>query len=263
MLAFLYALVCYPVSAILWCWYRAFGAVLDPAGGLSWALAVVFLVLTLRVLLVRLALVQLRSGRALAGLQPEIRTLRERHGGDRAALAAAVQKLQRDRGVSPLGGCLPALAQVPVFLGLLHVLHGLTGGGSDYVFGPADVAAFGQARLLGAPLGAYVRMPAAELAGFGVDRWQVAAVAIPLAALAALATYLTSRHALRRTPPADPLTRPLTLYAFPVGALLGGTLFPFPVVILLYWLANNACTAVQQRALHRHLDRAGPGGQAT
>jgi len=259
MLASLYALVCYPVSAILWCWHHAFGAVLDPAGGLSWALAVVFLVLTLRVLLVRLALVQLRSGRALAGLQPEIRALRERHGADRAALAAAVQKLQRDRGVNPLGGCLPALAQVPVFLGLLHVLRGLTGGGSDYVFGPADVAAFGRARLFGAPLGAYLRMPAEQLVAYGVDRWQVAAVAIPLAALAALATYLTSRHALRRTPPGDPLTRPLTLYAFPAGALLGGTVFPFPVVILLYWLANNAWTALQQPALHRHLDRAAGG----
>ena len=45
MLASLYALVCYPVSTILWCWHRAFGAVLDPAGGLSWALAVVFVVL--------------------------------------------------------------------------------------------------------------------------------------------------------------------------------------------------------------------------
>jgi YidC/Oxa1 family membrane protein insertase len=90
MLADLYALVCYPVSAILWCWHRAFGAVLDPADGLSWALAVVFLVLTLRVLLVRLTLVQLRSGRALTAVQPEIRVLRERYGTDRAALAAAV-----------------------------------------------------------------------------------------------------------------------------------------------------------------------------
>jgi YidC/Oxa1 family membrane protein insertase len=60
--------------------------------------------------------------------------------------------------------------------------------------------------LFGAPLGAYLRMPAEQLAAYGVDRWQVAAVTIPLAALAALATYLTSRHALRRTPPGDPLT---------------------------------------------------------
>lgn len=257
MLASLYALACYPVSAILWFWYRLAGTVLDPAGGASWALAVVLLVFTLRALLVPLALTQLRSARAMARVQPEIRALREKHRGDRQAFAVELQKLQRERGVSPLGGCLPALAQLPVFLGLLHVLHGFTAGGTDYVFGAVDVAAFRGARLLSAPLAAYVRMPAPQLAAYGGDRWQVAAVAVPLAALAALATYLTSRHALRRTPPADPqsaLVGRLTLWLLPAGALVGGVLFAFPVVILLYWLANNAWTAAQQALLHRHLD---------
>jgi YidC/Oxa1 family membrane protein insertase len=253
-LAPLYALVCYPVSAILWFWYRLAGTVLDPAGGACWALAVVLLVFTLRALLVPLALAQLRSTRAMARVQPEIRALREKHRGDRQAFAVELQKLQRERGVSPLGGCLPALAQLPVFLGLLHVLNGFTAGGTDYVFGAADVAAFRGARLFSTPLAAYVRMPADLLARYGVDRWQVAAIAIPLAALAALATYLTSRHALRRTPPADSrsaLVGRLTLWLLPAGALLGGILFAFPVVILLYWLANNAWTAVQQVVLDR------------
>ncbi len=260
MLAPLYALVCYPVSALLWTWHRLSGAVLDPAGGASWALAVVFLVLTLRALLIPLALAQLRSARAMAGLQPQIAALRTKHRGDRQALGVALQTLQREHGVSPLGGCLPALAQLPVFLGLLHVLHGFTAGGTDYVFGPAEVASFRHARLAAAPLAAYVRMPAGQLAGYGVDRWQVAAVAVPLAVLAALATYLTGRHALRRNPPVDPqstLVGRLTLYVLPAGALVGGILFAFPVVILLYWLANNAWTAAQQALLHRHLDRTG------
>ena len=259
MLAALYAVVCYPVSGILWCWHQLFGTFLDPAGGASWALAVVFVVLTLRVLMLRLALAQLRSTRALQGVQPEIRALREKHTRDRRRLAEEMQRLQREHGISPLGGCLPALAQVPVFLGLLHVLHGFTLGGADYVFGKADVASFLQARLFSVPLAAYVRMPAVQLTALGpVDRWQVAAVAIPLATLAALATYLTSRTALRRSPPADPQTAVvgrLTLYVLPAGALIGGILFAFPVVILLYWLANNAWTATQQVLLHRHLDR--------
>ena len=259
MLAALYAVVCYPVSGILWCWHQLFGAFLDPAGGASWALAVVFLVLTLRALMLRLALAQLRSTRALQGVQPEIRALREKHAHDRRRMAAEMQRLQREHGISPLGGCLPALAQVPVFLGLLHVLHGFTAGGADYVFGEADVASFLHARLFSAPLAAYLRMPAVQLAALGpVDRWQVAAVAIPLAALAALATYLTTRTALHRSPPADPqaaVVGRLTLYVLPAGALIGGILFAFPVVILLYWLANNAWTATQQVLLHRHLDR--------
>ena len=169
-----------------------------------------------------------------------------------------MQWLQREHGISAFGGCLPALAQVPVFLGLLHVLLGFTAGGAGYVFGKADVASFLHARLFSAPLAAYVRMPAIQLAALGpVDRWQVAAVAIPLAALAALATYLTSRTALRRSPPADPqaaVVGRLTRYVLAAGALVGGILFAFPVVILLYWLTNNAWIATRQVLLHRHLD---------
>lgn len=165
-----------------------------------------------------------------------------------------LQKLQRDHGVNPLGGCLPALAQLPVFLGLMHVLHGFGTGARNYVFGAADVDSFRAARLFGAPLSGWVRMPAEQLATYGSERWQVAAVAIPLAALAAVATYLTGRHALRQNETPGP-AGPLLLYVFPAGALLGGILFPFPVGTLLYWLANNACTAIQQPLLHRRLGR--------
>ncbi|HEY6747758.1 MAG TPA: membrane protein insertase YidC [Mycobacteriales bacterium] len=251
MFASLYALVCYPVSAILWCWQSLLGTVLPP--GASWALAIVLLVVTLRLLLLPLALAQLRSGRRLAALQPRISALRERHRDDRQAFAAALQALQREHGVNPLGGCLPALAQLPVFLGLLHVLHGFAGGDRNYVFGPAEVESFRGARLFGAPLSGWVRMPAEQLAAYGVDRWQVAAVAIPLAALAAVATYLTGRHALRQHETPGPMA-PLLLYVLPAGALLGGLLFPFPVGTLVYWLTNNACTATQQPLLHRRLD---------
>ena len=43
--------VYYPVSAILWFWHQIFGHLLDPAGGVAWALAVAFLVFTLRLVL--------------------------------------------------------------------------------------------------------------------------------------------------------------------------------------------------------------------
>ncbi len=43
--------VCYPVSAILWLWHTAFAFVFGPASGVSWVLAVIFLVLTLGLVL--------------------------------------------------------------------------------------------------------------------------------------------------------------------------------------------------------------------
>ena len=268
----LYDVVCYPVSALLWCWHELFALVLGP--GPAWPPAVVFLVLTLRTLLLRPALVQLRAARAMHRLAPQVAALRRENSGDRARLAAELQALQREHGVSPLGGCLPALVQLPVFLGLLHVLHQFTAGTAAYVFDTGDVRSFLGARLLTAPLAAYARMPAEQLAALGVQRWSVLAVAVPLAALAAVATYVTSRQTLRRQPPGTDrqavLTGRLLLYGLPAGALLSGTLFAFPVVTLLYWLANNACTVVQQAVLHRRLDlqdrAAGgqaAGGQAT
>jgi YidC/Oxa1 family membrane protein insertase len=44
------------------------------------------------------------------------------------------------------------------------------------------------------------------------------------------------------------------LHPLPAGALVGGILFAFPVVILLYWLTNNAWVAIRQVLLHRHMD---------
>ena len=49
---------------------------------------------------------------------------------DRQGLAVALQALQREHGVSPLGGFLPALLQIPVFLGLYHVLKSFNRTGS-------------------------------------------------------------------------------------------------------------------------------------
>jgi YidC/Oxa1 family membrane protein insertase len=253
-----YDVVCFPVSAILRGWHDLFGPLLGSSA--AWPLAVVFLVFTLRALLVRLALGQLRATRAMQAAQPRFRALKEKHRGDRATLAAETQKLQRELGLNPLGGCLPALVQLPVFLGLLHVLHQFVSGTAAYGFDTGDVRSFLAAKLVTAPLAAYVRMPQARLDALGgaVDRWQVAAVAVPLAALAAVATWATTRHALRRQPPADPqsaLVGRLMLWGLPAGALIGGVLFAFPVVTLLYWLANNLWTLGQQAVLHRVLDR--------
>jgi YidC/Oxa1 family membrane protein insertase len=253
-----YDVVCFPLSALLRGWHDLFALVAGP--GAAWPPAVVLLVFTLRALLVRPALGQLRAARALRAAQPQLTALREKHRGDRAALAAATQQLQRELGLNPLAGCLPVLLQLPVFLGLLHVLQGFAAGTAAYGFDAGDVRSFLTARLLTAPLAAYVRMPQARLDSFGgpVDRWQVVAVAVPLAALAALATWATSRQALRRQPPADPrsaLVGRLLLWVLPAGALIGGTLFAFPVVTLLYWLANNVWTLGQQAVLQRIVER--------
>jgi len=257
----------YAVSAVMWVWHQLFALFLGPAAGVGWALSVVFLVLTLRAVMVGPFLVSVRSGRAVRALAPQMAALRATHGDDRAALARANRELQREHGVSVLGGCLPALLQLPVFLGLLHVLHGFNRPGlsfeqnaaiANYVFPPDDVRSFLAARLFGAPLSSYLSMPQDLLDSFGahVDRWEVVAVALPLMLLAAVATHFSAKHSVAQQALSGPTAGVLRLtpWIFPLGAVVGGLFFPFPVAILLYWLTNNVWTLVQQRIVYRRPD---------
>jgi YidC/Oxa1 family membrane protein insertase len=238
----------YAVSAVLWFWHEALGLGLDPASGTTWALSVVLLVLTLRALLVRPFLAQVRSARAARSIAPQLAELRKRHADDPARLVRESRALQKENGVSAAGTLMPLLLQIPVFIGLFHVLQY-----PGYVFGPDEVRAFLDARLFGAPLSAYLSMPQAMLDAFGVARWDVALVAVPLMLLAAVATHLTARHSLQHQPVEGPTAAIMrwTPWVFPLGAIVGGALFPLPIAILVYWLANNLWTLGQQHLVFR------------
>ena len=250
----------YPVSAILWFWHEVFGFVLDPASGAAWALSVVFLVFTLRALLFKPFVHQVRSMKKMQEFAPQVRALQEKYGHDRQRLAQELQKLQTEQGFNPLGGCLPMLVQVPVFIGLFQVLHGFhPGAPSNFVFNAEDVSSFVAADLFGAKLSNTIGQPPEVLAMFGTDRPSMLAVGVPLMIVAAVATHFTSRHSVQRQT-ADAAANPQTavmnrmvLWVFPMFAIIGG---PFlPLAILLYWLANNCWTLVQQRVVYSRIDR--------
>ncbi|GAA1280869.1 membrane protein insertase YidC [Pseudonocardia aurantiaca] len=256
--------VYFAVSGVMWCWHQLFGLLLGPASGAAWALSVVFLVLTLRALLIRPFLAQLRSGRAMQAIAPQVAELRKRHADDPKRLLEETRALQSAHGVSALGGCLPALVQLPVFLGLLHVLtsfnrRGLTlaqnGTIANYAFTPDDVRSFLEAHLFGVPLSSYLTMPQGLLDAFGahVDRWEVALVVVPLTLLAAVATHFSARHSVRQQPADGPAASIMrwTPWIFPAGVLVSGVLFPFPIAILLYLLTNSTWTLGQQWLVHR------------
>jgi YidC/Oxa1 family membrane protein insertase len=59
-------------------------------------------------------------------MQPEIKAIQERNKGDREAANAEMMAFYRDNEISPLGGCLPLLAQSPVFIVMYRLLSGLT-----------------------------------------------------------------------------------------------------------------------------------------
>jgi len=258
--------VYYPVSWIMLVWYKLFAFVLGPTNFFAWALSVMFLVFSLRALLYKPFVRQIRTTRQMQELQPQIKALQKKYGKDRQRMALEMQKLQREHGFNPILGCLPMLAQIPVFLGLYHVLRSFnrTTGGfgqphmsvaqnrmtGNYVFTPADVGHFLDANLWGAPIGAFMTQHAGLDAFTYFSRPAVIAVGTPVMVLAGIATYFNSRASVARQSPeaaANPQTammNKLALYVFPLGVVVGG---PFlPLAIILYWFANNIWTFGQQ-----------------
>jgi YidC/Oxa1 family membrane protein insertase len=256
----------YPVSGIMWLWYKAFSFVLGPSNFFAWALSVMFLVFTLRAILYRPFVRQIETTRQMQELQPQIKALQKKYGKDRQRMALEMQKLQKDHGFNPILGCLPMLAQIPVFLGLYHVLRSFnrTQGGfgqpqlspelnrslGNYFFSATDVGHFLDANLFGAPLGATMIQNAGLGAFKEFDRLSVILVGLPLMILAGVATHFNSRASVARQSPeasANPQTammNKLALYVFPLGVVVGG---PFlPLAIILYWVANNIWTYGQQ-----------------
>jgi YidC/Oxa1 family membrane protein insertase len=186
-----------------------------------------------------------------------------------------MQKLQKEHGFNPILGCLPMLAQIPVFLGLYHVLMSFnrtqTGIGrlglsveenrslGNYVFSATDVGHFLDANLFGAPLGATMIQQHGLLAFTEFNRVAVVVVGVPIMLLAGIATHFNSRASVARQTPeaaANPQTammNKLALYVFPLGVVVGG---PFlPLAVIMYWLANNIWTYGQQHYVFNKIEK--------
>lgn len=265
----------YPVSAIMWVWYKAFAFLLGPTNFFAWALSVMFLVFTLRAILYKPFVRQIRTTRQMQELQPQIKALQKKYGKDRQRMALEMQKLQKEHGFNPILGCLPMLAQIPVFLGLYHVLMSFnrtqTGIGRlglsveenrelpNYLFSATDVQHFLDANLFGAPLGATMIQQHGLDAFTEFDRVSVILVGVPIMICAGIATYFNSRASVARQSPeaaANPQTammNKLALYVFPLGVVVGG---PFlPLAIILYWFANNIWTFGQQHYVFGKIEK--------
>ncbi|WP_370333568.1 membrane protein insertase YidC [Mycolicibacterium hippocampi] len=268
-------IIYYPVSAIMWVWYKAFAFLLGPSNFFAWALSVVFLVFTLRAILYKPFVRQIRTTRQMQELQPQIKALQKKYGKDRQRMALEMQKLQKEHGFNPVLGCLPMLAQIPVFLGLYHVLMSFnrtqTGIGrlglsveenaqlGNYVFSAEDVRNFLDANLFGAPLSATMIQQHGLDAYTEFHRPAVVAVGVPIMIAAGIATYFNSRASVARQSPeaaANPQTammNKLALYVFPLGVVVGG---PFlPLAVIMYWLSNNIWTFGQQHYVFGKIEK--------
>ncbi len=97
-----------------------------PIVGGSYGVAIMLLTATVMVVLMPLTIKATRSTIKMTMLQPELRKLQKEYKDDKPQLNQAMMALYQEHGVNPVGGCLPMLAQLPVFLILFNVLRGLT-----------------------------------------------------------------------------------------------------------------------------------------
>jgi YidC/Oxa1 family membrane protein insertase len=113
----------------------------------NYAIAISLLTLLVMIILTPLTLKGTRSMMVMQQLQPEMKKIQQKYKDDREQLNAELLKFYKENNINPLGGCLPLLAQAPVFIVLYQVLRGLTRRATDvgfqlgWSFGQAETGA--------------------------------------------------------------------------------------------------------------------------
>jgi YidC/Oxa1 family membrane protein insertase len=221
---------------------RFFHTAVEPVFGLhSWGWAIILLTFAVRVFLLPLAVKQIRSQRAMQTLQPEMKKIQAKYKADRGLMRSDPEKyrdlrakqqeammgLYKEHGVNPASGCLPLIAQMPIFFALFTVLR--------------DTARIPELR--GAPF--YLLSNLAETAGaLGPSAWF-------LIFLMAATTYFSTRQMMASTAATGQQAQQqkIMLYAMPL--LLTFFSLNLYIGVLLYWVTTNVWTIGQQFVMFR------------
>jgi YidC/Oxa1 family membrane protein insertase len=263
----------FAVSWVLLRWHQFFSLFMDKNSGLNWALSIVMLVVTARLLLFRMFIKQVHFQRRMQEMAPKLNEIKKKYANDRAAQQRETMELQRKEGFNPLAGCLPMFLQIPVFLGLYHVLRHLSNSVNAanvyisnghqnvttpgyarqltmYSFSQSETASAAKAKLFGAPLAASFRDSSAQIVKLGGTAWDTRWVILPLLLISAAATFFTQllSRANQTVAPTgtNAALQKVFLYVFPLGVLASGLIFNFPLGVLLYWFTSNTWTLAQQ-----------------
>jgi YidC/Oxa1 family membrane protein insertase len=88
----------------------------------NWGWAIVFTTLVIKLVFFPLSATSYKSMANMRRVGPEMARIKEQHGGDRQKMSSAMMELYKKEKINPLGGCLPILVQMPVFIALYWVL---------------------------------------------------------------------------------------------------------------------------------------------
>ncbi|VAX11208.1 Inner membrane protein translocase and chaperone YidC, long form [hydrothermal vent metagenome] len=88
----------------------------------NWGWAIIFLTILIKAGFYKLSEASYKSMANMRKLAPRMQALKDRYGDDKAAMNQAMMKMYKQEKINPLGGCLPILVQIPVFIALYWVL---------------------------------------------------------------------------------------------------------------------------------------------
>lgn len=226
----------------------ALGASADSAA--TWVLGIAALVILVRLALLPFVVHGVRQAHAAARARPHLQGIAERYRGrtDAESLRAHMEErraVSAEHGVSRLG-CLPVLVQLPVWLGLYHLVSDVASGVAVGAMGPGLVSSFGAATVVGVSLAGH-----GYLGSGGLHLAVVAGLAVTAAGL----SYVTQRFVVASNTSVEGMPEAMVAAQrlMPVmsagGLLLAGGVVP--VALLVYWVCSSTWTLGQSAAVAR------------
>lgn len=258
----------------------------------GYGIAIILLTIALRVLLLPLAVKQVRSMQAMNAIQPRVKQIQQKYKGNRSTEARQkmneeMMALYKEHGVNPVSGCLPLVAQFPVLIALYGVLRFPVGlphiPESSALFRAINVSH--KAEFLGTNLlcsaqqaGRQDAEKVVNVYGRQYPTLPKGAKTVPLdcgngpgssipyyvfAVLMIGTTYYQQRQMTRASPQANQQQQAITRL---MPLLFGVWGYFFPAGLVVYWTTTNAIQIAQQaimlpriRAVQGETPRAGPG----
>ena len=187
----------------------------------NWGLAIIGVTLVVKAILYPLTKAQYTSMAKMRMLQPKLQEMRERFGDDRQRMSQEMMKLYKEEKVNPLGGCLPLLIQMPIFIALY------------WTFMEA-------VELRHAPFFGWIQDLSAQ------DPYYI----LPL--LMGGSMFLLQK--MSPTPVADPVQQKVMNF---MPVIFTVFFLWFPAGLVLYWLVSNLITIIQQQLIYRGLEKKG------
>ncbi len=190
----------------------------------NWGWAIVLLTIIIKTAFFPLQAASYRSMARMKAVTPRLTQLRERYGNDRVKLNQAMMELYKEEKINPLGGCLPIVVQIPVFIALYWVL-------------------LASVEMRNAPWIGWIQDLAVP------DPWYI----LPL--IMAGTMFLQTK--LNPTPP-DPVQAKVMMM---MPIIFSVMFFFFPAGLVLYWLVNNIYSIAQQWTITRAIGKQVAEGQ--